>query len=115
MISRARAERGVPAGARSAQSAASRRNTGCFGATASEHLVGAVGVDAVEELADLELPATEVGAEHVDLVGVGELVGDVVGAVPAEQQVEPAVVGAHVAHPLAVPTRGDEVVDAVER
>ena len=56
----------------------------------------------------------EVGAEHVDLVGVGQLVGDVVGAAPAEQQVEPAVVGAHVAHPLAVAPRRDEVLDAVE-
>ena len=93
-----------PRGEGWAQPAASRRNTGWLGRTGEQHLVGAVGVDAVEELPDLELPATEVGAQHVDLVGVGQLVGHVVGPAPAQQQVEPALVGADVAHPLAVPT-----------
>ena len=44
---------------------------------------------------------------------VGQLVGDVVRAAATEQEVEPAVVGADVADPLAVPTGRHEVLLAL--
>ena len=42
------------------------------GSDRRELVVGGVGAHAVEEHTDLYLPATEVGAEDVDLVGVGD-------------------------------------------
>src|SRR5213592_847033 len=75
MMSRARAERGVPAGldVGSVGSIGSGVETEdrVQGSPVEQHFVGAVRVDTVEELAHLELPASEVGAQHIDLVHVG--------------------------------------------
>jgi hypothetical protein len=74
-------------------------------ASLEEHVVGAVGIDAVEELTDLEAPAAQVGAEHRHLLFVGELHGDVLCPPTTEQEVEPTAVGADVAHPLTLAAR----------
>src|SRR5688572_14005940 len=114
MICCARGEREVPVG----------RAVGSVGSIEAEHrvlrrdrrelVVGAVGADAVEELPDLELPTAQVRTQDLDLVLVGDLMGDVVRALRAEEQIEVPIVGAHVADPLAVAAWGDEVVDAVD-
>src|SRR5262249_4826303 len=60
-----------------------------------------------EELADLPLPAAEVGAQDHLLLGIGELGGTEVLAAPAEEQAALAR-GAEGAHPLGPAPRGYE-------
>lgn len=72
-----------------------------------------VGTDAVEEHADLELPALEVGAQEWRLLAVGDLSGRERLRSLAEQQATPPA-RPQVTDPLGVPARSDEVPLAVD-
>src|SRR4051812_35280664 len=75
-------------------------------------LVGRIGADALEELADLPLPLAQVRAEDLDLVGVGHLVErERLDPTANPQLTGPG--GAQVAHPLGLASRSDEVAGAV--
>ena len=78
-----------------------------------ELFVGGVGANPVEEGADLELPALQVGAEHGDLLVVAELAA----AERLDLLPHPQLAGAsgpEVADPLALTARRDQVAPTVE-
>ena len=76
--------------------------------------LGSVRADPVEEHADLELPALEVGPQHARLVRVGELGGGERLGAAAHPQLA-AAGGTHVAHPLRLAAGRDQVTLAVQR
>ena len=87
---------------------------GVLGRDGAELLVGRVGADAVEELADFPLPAAQVGAEHVELLVVGQLASRVNISVCRPEPQLAAAGDAEVAHPLRDASGRDEVRCAVD-
>src|SRR4051812_38289333 len=77
-----------------------------------DRLVGRIGTDALEELADLPLPPAQVRAEDLGLVGVVHLVERERLDAPTDPQLTGSG-GAQVADPLRLAARGDEVAGAV--
>src|SRR5690349_7105442 len=83
----ARAERTTATGG-GLGSAGMQDEHGVPGGDRQEGFVGRVGAHPAEEHADLRLPATQVGPEHLDLLLVGQLRGDVGLTATAEEQLE---------------------------
>jgi hypothetical protein len=88
---------------------------GVAGRDLAELGLGGLGVHAVEEHADLEPPALEVGAQQRGLDLVGQLDHAHVFRAAADAQLGLAVRGADVADPLGDAARRDQVPGAIDR
>lgn len=64
--------------------------------------VGGIGPQTVEERACLHLPAAQVGPRDLELIAVGELLGEEPPAAAPEGQGDPAAALAQIEHPLRV-------------
>src|ERR671910_649525 len=82
------------------------------GGDRAELVVGGVGAHALEEHADLDVPALEVGPQHRDLLVLGELTRPEVLDLLADPEL-PRAGHAQVAHPLRFAARSDEVALAL--
>ncbi len=84
------------------------------GRDAQEVLVAGVGTDPAEELPDLHLPSTQVRTQDRGLLAVGDLRSDPRVASPAQNEDEPAAVGAGVPDPLGLPPGSHQVLASFE-